>query len=93
LDDKLPALAPVAIALLINLQAKVFMLGGINLCFHTLRKISIASLAIVLAPFIGSWTCKSLFRNLKASLGEQLPLDEGLHFTASLQSEGTARVF
>jgi hypothetical protein len=26
-------------------------------------------------------------------LGEQLPLDEGLHFTASLQSEGTARVF
>lgn len=50
LDERFLARAPVAKALLINLQTKVLILGGMDLCAQVLLRISIVAPLILLAP-------------------------------------------
>lgn len=87
--DRLPALWPVASALLTRRQTKVLILGEMSLWLHTLLRISIDPDEMLLGPWDGSWTCKSLLRNLKASFVVQSPLEEWFHLIESLWSEGT----
>jgi hypothetical protein len=83
LVDRFPALAPVAIAFRINLQAKVFMLGDRSLLVHTLLKISMDWAVTPLEPCVRSCTCIWELRSLKASFYVHLPWGAGLHLIAS----------
>jgi len=53
--EKVPALTAVERALLISLQAKVLIIGGINLHFQVLSRILLASSVMLLGPWLGSW--------------------------------------
>jgi hypothetical protein len=53
--EKVPSLTAVARALLISLQAKVLIIGGINLHFQVLRGIFLASSDMLLGLWFGSW--------------------------------------
>ena len=59
-----PALSPMAMALLINLQQKVLRRGESILCFQAFLRMYMA--VTLLGPCWGNWTCSWEFRNLKA---------------------------
>ena len=91
LVDKLPARTPVAMALLINLQAKHFIFGDKSFWAHTLVRMFITWVPTLLAPWVGRCTCNCALRSLKASLAEHIPLAAGFHLTAYNQRESGNR--
>lgn len=92
LVDKLPARAPVAMALLMSLQAK-HLLGDKILRAHTLFIMFFTCAVILLAPWDGRCTYSRALRNLKAFFVEHTPMLAGFHLTISMLSEGTCTVW
>ena len=90
--ERLPALSPVASALLISLQQKVLIHWGSYLCFHAFFRINNACCVTLLVPLCGFCTCTSELRNLYTSLVEHTSFFAGFHRTISLLLDGTVWV-
>jgi hypothetical protein len=82
------AILPVAIGLLITLQAKVLRIGEQVLCFQTRCMICIARGVTFPVSMLGVGFFKSAIRKEKASLAVQIHFGAGFQTNTSLSEDG-----